>query len=125
MFDLIRDVDGTVSRTLEHYLADDSLAETHFNALIFERNPLQNYLLRYNIITMSLKPKNIVFQQRGDAQWRCVIIDNIGNSDWIPLTTYVPYFGRRKIQRKWCDFKRRLRRMYPLNDAVLRMLRFI
>ena len=125
IFELIRDVDGSVSKNLEYYLADAAITEGHLNQLIFELNQLKLYLLRYNIITMSLKSKNIVFQQLDEQQWRCVIIDNIGNSDWIPLMTYVPLFGRIKIRRKWQDFKRRLKRMYPMNDAVLRLLRFI
>ena len=125
VFDLIRDADGEVSKTLEYYFGQITITEAHQAELIFELNQLKNYLLRHNIITMSLKPKNIVFQRLEDDQWRCVIIDNIGNSDWIPLMTYVPLFGRIKIRRKWQDFERRLKRMYPMNDAVLRLLRFI
>lgn len=125
VFELIRDVDGEVSKTLEFYFGQSTVTEAHQAELIFELNQLKNYLLRHNIITMSLKPKNIVFQRLEDDQWRCVIIDNIGNSDWIPLMTYVPLFGRIKIRRKWQDFERRLKRMYPMNDAVLRLLRFI
>lgn len=125
VFELIRDLDGTVSKTLEYYLRDTEFTATQFNELVFEFNQLKNYLLRYNIITMSLKPKNIVFQQLSEHRWRCVIVDNIGNSDWLPLMTYVPYLGRRKIRRKWCDFERRLKRMYPFNDELLKLLRFI
>lgn len=125
VFELIRDLNGEVSKTLEYYLDDAELTESHLNELISEFNQLKHYLLRYNIITMSLKPKNIVFQQLSEQRWRCVIIDNIGNSDWIPLMTYIPFFGRIKIQRKWSDFKRRLKRMYPFNDELLKLLRFI
>lgn len=125
MFELIRDNNGQVSRTLEYYLGDAKLTEAHLNELIFEFNELKNYLLRFNIITMSLKPKNIVFQQVNEDRWRCVIVDNIGNSDWIPIMTYVPYLGRHKIQRKWKDFERRIKRMYPFNDQLLKLLKLI
>jgi len=104
VFDLIRDDDGQVSKTLAFYLDNLSstpeLVESISQALI----KLKRDLLEQNIITMTLKPKNIVVQKHRD-RLRCLIIDNIGNSDILPISSYVRFFGRKKIERKWEKFK--------------------
>lgn len=122
MFDLIRDTAGTTSETLEFYFSDPAVTAQYQTQLVAAIQQLKAYLLRHNIITMSLKPKNIVLQLQENDVYRCVIVDNIGNSDWIPLMTYVPLFGRRKIERKWADFKRRLLRYYADNPAAVRVI---
>jgi hypothetical protein len=109
VFDLIRDDDGQVSKTLEFYLDNLSstpeLVESISQALL----SLKLDLLEQNIITMTLKPKNMVLQLRNDGM-RCLIIDNIGNSDIVPISSYVRFFGRKKIERKWGKFKQSLKR---------------
>ncbi len=104
VFDLIRDDDGQVSKTLEFYLDNLSstpeLVESISQALL----SLKLDLLEQNIITMTLKPKNMVLQLRNDGM-RCLIIDNIGNSDILPISSYIRFFGRKKIERKWGKFK--------------------
>lgn len=104
VFDLIRDDDRQVSKTLAFYLDNLSstpeLVESISQALI----KLKRDLLEQNIITMTLKPKNMVLQLRNDGV-RCLIIDNIGNSDIVPISSYVRFFGRKKIERKWGKFK--------------------
>ncbi|MFC6805979.1 YrbL family protein [Methylophaga thalassica] len=96
VFDLIRDDDGQVSKTLAFYLDNLSstpeLVESISQALI----KLKRDLLEQNIITMTLKPKNIVVQKHRD-RLRCLIIDNIGNSDILPISSYVRFFGRKKL----------------------------
>jgi PhoP regulatory network protein YrbL len=109
VFDLIRDDDRQVSKTLAFYLDNLSstpeLVESISQALI----KLKRDLLEQNIITMTLKPKNMVLQLRNDGV-RCLIIDNIGNSDIVPISSYVRFFGRKKIERKWGKFKQLLKR---------------
>lgn len=109
VFDLIRDDDGQVSKTLAFYLDNLSstpeLVESIGQALI----KLKWDLLEQNIITMTLKPKNMVVQKYRDTL-RCLIIDNIGNSDIIPISSYVRFLGKKKIERKWAKFKQSLKR---------------
>ena len=109
VFDLIRDDDRQVSKTLAFYLDNLSstpeLVESIGQALI----KLKWDLLEQNIITMTLKPKNMVLQLRNDGV-RCLIIDNIGNSDIVPISSYIRFLGKKKIERKWSKFKQLLKR---------------
>ncbi len=103
VFDLIRDSDGSVSKTLMFYLKSERTEKDNkeLSQALFR---LKEYLLSQNILTMTLKSKNIVYQKRENGSRCLVIVDNIGYSDLIPLCAYVPFFGRRKILRKWDKF---------------------
>jgi len=119
VFDLIRDHDQNTSKTLEFYLNDvqgfDEFSDEIFAAL----ENLKNYLIRENIITMSIKPKNILFQKQKDGSGKIIIIDNIGNSDFFPISSYSRYFGHKKILRKWANFKILLKKHYADKPAVV------
>ena len=122
IFDLVRDHDGPVSHTLAHYLVSRQLTEQHAAALQVALVNLKNYLLENRIITMTLKPKNILFQQYTADDGRLVIVDNIGNSDFIPLANHSKWLARWKIRRKWRRFENDLRRAYRNNPAVGELL---
>lgn len=116
VFDLIRDDDGQVSKTLEFYLDNLSSTPEPVESISQALLNLKRDLLEQNIITMTLKPKNMVVQRRNDGM-RCLIIDNIGNSDIVPISSYVRFFGRKKIERKWEKFRMLLSKKHP-NSSV-------
>ncbi len=118
VFDLIRDHDDRISLTLGHYLASRQLTELYDVALRKALFDLKNYLLEHCIITMTLKTKNILFQLVTPEAGKLVIVDNIGNSDFIPLANYSKRLARWKISRKWRRFERSLRRDYASNKAL-------
>jgi hypothetical protein len=70
---------------------------------------------------MTLKSKNILLQRESPTAGRLVVIDNVGNSDFIPLSHYIALLGRRKIRRKWRRFEADLAAQYP-EDKVLRQI---
>jgi hypothetical protein len=113
VFDLIRDSDGQVSKTLEFYLEQEAMSDQHLAEIVAALLATKSYLLRENIITMSIKPKNMVLQRVSGAAAKCFIIDNIGNSDVFPISSYSRLFGGKKIERKWAKFKQLLTRQYP------------
>ncbi len=96
VFDLVRDYDGSVSKTLDTYfkLADE--ATVSYSNIVQCLSQLKHYLLTNNIITMGLKPRNILYRRLDQATGRCVIVDNIGNSDFIPICTYNKFLGNKK-----------------------------
>jgi hypothetical protein len=59
-----------------------------------------------------------VFQQLAAGDGKLVIVDNVGNSDFIPLSKYNSVFARLKIARKWRRFETQLRRQYPGNKCL-------
>ena len=118
IFDLVRDADGQVGKTFEHYFESIELTEQNIEGLITALQRLKTYLFAQNIITMSIKPKNIIYQRQNEQTGTAVIIDNIGNSDAIPLASYCLAFGKIKITRKWHKFVALLRRDYPENSVL-------
>lgn len=118
VFDLIRDYDGGISLTLAHYLSSQQLTAQYGATLRGALHRMKRYLLEHRIITMTLKPKNILFQRETADSGKLVIVDNIGNSDFIPLANYSASLARWKIERKWRRFEISMRRDYTGNDAL-------
>lgn len=115
VFDLVRDSDGAVSKTLGHYLASPQLTGQYADSLLRSLADLRAYLLQNRIVTMTLKTKNILYCRTGEADGRLVIVDNVGNTDFIPLTDYSATFARLKIARKWRRFEAAMLADYPDN----------
>jgi hypothetical protein len=122
VFDLVRDYDNRISLTLGQYLASEQLTLQHGAALRQGLRNLKNYLLEHRIITMTLKPKNILFQREAEGGGKLVIVDNIGNSDFLPLANFSARLARWKIERKWRRFERSIRRDYAANTALEQVL---
>lgn len=118
IFDLVRDDNGQVSKTLAHYLASGQLTALHSAVLRPALKNLRLYLLHNRIITKTLKSKNILFQLLAADAGRLVIVDNLGNSDFIPIANYNTFLARRKILRKWRRFEADLHRQHPANQAL-------
>ena len=118
VFDLVRDADGEVGKTFEIYFSSSELTKQNLQGLITSLQALKVYLFRYNIITMSIKPKNIIYQRQDEQNGVAVIIDNIGNSDVIPIGSYYRYFGKIKMIRKWNKFITLLKKDYPENTLL-------
>ena len=118
IFDLVRDHDSRVSHTLEHYLESEALTAAHGPVLSQALRDLKNYLLQNRVVTMTIKPKNILFQRATANTGKLVIIDNVGNSDFIPLANYSAALARRKILRKWYRFQQSMAADYSSNKAL-------
>jgi PhoP regulatory network protein YrbL len=104
VFDLIRDHNGQISNSLEHFLKDKEFVSNNRQSLLKALNNLKAYLLTYNIITMPIKSKNVLYQRTSDSNGVLHVIDNIGNADFIPLATYSSFWGNKKILRRWNRF---------------------
>lgn len=125
VFELIRDHDNSTSRTLEYYLNNDASIQENSDSIIQALQRLKRYLISQNIITMSIKPKNLLFKKDDDGQGTVYIVDNIGNSDLIKISSYNSYFGKKKILRKWLHFKNSLQKHYPNNSVILNIIEHI
>jgi len=105
VFDLIRDYNGEISKTLGHYLSATNETDPNDQYLDRALPALKQYLLKWKIVTMTLKPQNIVFKKTHKSKGFLVVIDNIGNSDFIPICNYLDWMAIRKIHRKWHRFE--------------------
>jgi len=118
VFELIRDHNEEVSKTLEQYFSANNETDLNYQDLSQALPLLKQYLLKWKIVTMSLKPQNIVYQKIHPTQGKLVVIDNIGNSDFIPICNYVDRMAIRKIRRKWQRFEESLSKDYKLTTPV-------
>ncbi|MGD9300726.1 MAG: PhoP regulatory network protein YrbL [Desulfobacterales bacterium] len=123
VFELIRDYDNGVSKTLEHYFAAENQTDLDYKELPRALTLLKQYLLRWKIVTMSLRPQNIVYKKINKSEGILVIIDNIGNSDFIPICDYVNWMAALKIRRKWQRFELLLANDYTRNRALQQVVR--
>ena len=103
VFDLIRDEDGNVSKTLEYYL-DEGREDVKRSDLKTAIDELKEYLLSELILTMTIKPKNIVYKKNNDGSGKLIIVDNIGTSEFIPICKFSSTLAKKKILRKWDRF---------------------
>lgn len=121
-FELIQDAPGVVARTLQHYLEDEEASERYCRQLCQGLQALRQAMLRDGIVTLALRPKNVVCRRVGDDAFRLYIVDSIGNTDFIPICNYSRYFARRKALRKWERFEQSLLIRYPHNPFLARIL---
>ena len=62
VFELVRDYNGEVSKTLEQYFSANIETDLNYQDLSRTLPLLKQYLLKWKIVTMALKPQNIVYQ---------------------------------------------------------------
>ncbi len=118
VFDLIRDNNGEISKTLDVEL---SRGEVNTAIIAGALHELYVYLLRYKIIS-GFKMKNILVQYIHEMP-KCVMVDNIGNSDFIPVCNYVDWFATIKIERRWRNFLKKMLVKNPSNTVIKETLR--
>ena len=103
IFDLIRDEPtGTVSKTLEYYLGNESLidGETLWEALL----KLKAQMTFFKVFTRDLRARNLCCKLLNNNTIQIIIIDGIGHRDFFPLADYFNHFSKKKIERtfkKW------------------------
>ncbi len=122
VFDLIRDYDGEISKTLEYYLSSEQLDNAENLGISQAISVFKQELYRQSIITMTLSPKNIMYKKTGINEGRLIIIDNIGNSDFIPICSYIDSLAKKKITRKLLRFEKTVLKMCAHNDSLQQYL---
>ncbi|NTU94312.1 MAG: PhoP regulatory network protein YrbL [Chlorobiaceae bacterium] len=117
VFSLAYDYDGEISRTFDSYLATERLTPPAplLTSLLKE---LRQYMLHEHILIRELKSDNLVFQRTAPDNGRLILIDGVGNNQFLPLANYVTPLARRVITRKWQKFKRHLLNTFPDNGAL-------
>lgn len=122
IFELIVDHDGNVAKTLEYYLNNHQETDSHYDGLSECFANFKDYIFTNRIITSRLYPRNITCQKGEAGIIKFTIIDNIGNSDFLPISNYSKYFARKKITRRWEHFKKCLLKMYPDNLHLKKLI---
>ncbi|MFP4350138.1 MAG: YrbL family protein [Thermodesulfobacteriota bacterium] len=114
VFELIRDYDGNISKTLLHYLGTDSGSVPRIRR---DLPRLKNYLVEEGIMVRDLKAENLVYQRLDGPTGKLIIIDGVGNNEFLPVCNWSRYLARKKIIRKWDRFIRKLNSKHPFRSA--------
>ncbi|ARN76256.1 hypothetical protein BST96_01390 [Oceanicoccus sagamiensis] len=107
MFEVVRDHDGSISKSLRDYIRGNGCPIDR-QQLDDELARLKSYLLKHSIIMRDLKDDNLLLQRLSDSEARLVVIDGIGNNEFIPFSELAPVFTNMKINRKWAKFSQKL-----------------
>ena len=98
------------SRTIRAYLLEP-LSPEQIEEFRKALDELKSYLLRYNILALDTNHNNVVVQHIGNGI-KMVLIDGVYNTEWIPVSEYFPFLGKRKILRRWNRFMETLCKQY-------------
>ena len=118
VFDLMSNTDGSTSKTLGHYLKSEELTQQNYDGLLSSLTRLKDYLLSQKIIVRGLAHRNIVCQRNDSGIYNLAIVDNIGNSEFIPISSYVGFLAERKIHKKWQRFEKRQLEEFTENETL-------
>ena len=122
VFDLIRDYNGSISKSLSYYISSEQKITSHFASLLKALLELKRYLLKERIIVRDLKADNVVYKKNTYSTGQLMLIDGIGNADFIPIANYLHFLAKKKILRKWQKFSTRLLANYPDNKILQQTL---
>jgi len=103
VFSLPRDHDGEISRTLGYYLESGERTPPADNLCRALRD-FRDYLQKERIIVRELKAENLVLQRFDTQNSRIILVDGVGNNEFLPIANYSNLFARRTLSRKWRKF---------------------
>lgn len=69
---------------------------------------LRKYLIEEGIIVRDLQAGNFAYKRLNGQNGKLMIIDGVGNNEFIPFCNFSPYLARKKIIRKWNRFIHKL-----------------
>jgi len=100
IIEVVRDYDGEVSKTFAHYIKENGV-----DFYKQEINEYKEYFLRNRIIfNYGMMPKNILLRKISKEKSQLVLIDGLGDVSHFTLPNKIPYFARRRINRRWDKF---------------------
>ena len=107
VFELIRDYDGTISKSMLWYL------EEGYSMDFFEKKltELHDYLLANHLIfNHDMYAGNLLYKRKSESEGKLIIIDGLGDTVFISWLNALPSHARSKINRRWELFINRLRK---------------
>jgi len=103
--DLIRNYDGEIARPLNWYLAQGVPVE-EFDAYLEEMK--QSFVQDLIIFNHDMHSGNLLFQKTSMGSARLIAIDGLGDTVTFDWLDNIPFLVRRKINRRWKRFLKRL-----------------
>ncbi len=99
VFELIRDFDGSISKTVHDYLIQN---KPEYDAMLVDKiAELKAYLYTEAIVFRDLITLNMLIQRKSATDFSIVVVDGIGHDDFIPICNISKRLARKKIIRMW------------------------
>lgn len=105
VYDRIIDFDGRPSETMDQRYRDIHTEASFIEEKLLVDN-LEKYLLDNHVVTMTLKPYNILCHRISRNELFPVICDNIGVAAFVPLAYVCPWYARVTIRRSVAHFRK-------------------
>lgn len=105
IFDLVKDYDGQISKSLGYYIQHNKISDAVLRKKLKE---LRQSLIECGISTMTLKEYNILYRKTSPEEGYLVVIDNIGEAEFLPIASLFRFLHRKKIDRIFQRFSQRL-----------------
>ncbi len=121
IFDLVKDFDGEISKTLSYYLQKDQLTKQILNPIILLKR-LKKYTLEEGIVVKDLNTKNMLYQKIDKDNAKLVLIDGVINNNFLFYSNYSNYLANKKIKKLWSDFESTLSKKYAFNKYFINLL---
>lgn len=99
---VILDEDNRISLNLAEYINQQG-EDLDINKLLFAILTLKNYLVHNRIIPSDLVSTNLLVKQTKEGI-TLYLIDGFGNTEFIPVSDFIPYLMTKKIKRKFKRF---------------------
>ena len=100
ILELIRDYDGEVSKSFAYYLKENDVSVYQKELEEYRQYFLDNCI----IFNYGMMPKNILLRKNSEIDFDLVLIDGLGDVSHFTLPNKIPYFARKKINRRWDKF---------------------
>ena len=104
VYDRIVDFDGKISQTIRDRYTLENL-QNNWQELKEIVEKLEKYMWDNRIITMALKPHNVLCHRISENEIFPVICDNIGVATRIPVVLYCPWLCHRKQKKLFAKFE--------------------
>ena len=116
VYDRTVDFDGKPSQTmLQRYQGFKESPEL-YDEMLHLIEVLERYLTDNHIVTMNIKPMNVLCHRVSSTEVFPVICDNLGTSAFFPIAEYCPWFARKKLKRQFERMRSKLPSRY--DDGV-------
>lgn len=122
VFDLIRDEDGNISKTLSYYLQKDELTKQIVDPIQLLKN-LRKYTLDEGIVVKDLNTKNMLYKKISENTAELILIDGVRNNDFLYYSNRFKFLTNKKINKMWDDFEATLPRKYSFNKYFIDLLK--
>lgn len=118
VFDLIRDYDGNISKTLTYYVQNIEKTKEIQNP-IYLLKELQSYCIENRIVIKDLNSNNIMYQKLEVNRGNLIIIDGFSNPKRVKFLTKFGFYLRKKQLKDWNKFLKLFFKRFDFNTYLL------